>query len=237
MKKTKIAAMSDIHIGRFDVDYTEHFKKVSQLAEILIICGDLTDHGEAEEADELVKQLAVCTIPVVTVLGNHDYETGEEKLLIHKLKERKIYVLSGTSAIIGDIGFAGIKGFCGGFDQYTLASWGEKEIKDFVRVGVEESLQLEKALSELNTQKKIVVMHYSPISDTVKGEPLELYPFLGCSRLVTPINRFKPDYVFHGHAHHGTFKGKTIDGIPVYNVSVPIVTKENNNIPYHIVEV
>ncbi len=223
MKKTRIAAMADLHIGREGHDYSEDFKELSLEADILVLCGDLTDRGSEEQTLELIQQLTSCKVPVICVLGNHDYEGEEEDRVTQLLQENKIHVLNGTSTVVEEIGFAGIKGFCGGFDSFTLAPWGERAIKEFVHESIQDSLQLEKALSELDTKKKVVLLHYSPISATVKGEPLELYPFLGCSRLISPIHRLHPDVVFHGHAHHGTHEGKTLQGdIPVYNVSVPV---------------
>lgn len=236
MKKTRIAALADLHIGKIEIDWNTIFREISEQADILVLCGDLTDHGTIEQCHVLIKHLSNCTIPVVGVLGNHDYENGEEETIKHIMKETGYSILDGESVIIHDIGFAGIKGFAGGFDTYTLAAWGEKTIKDFVKESMNESLKLEKALSELSTEKKVGLLHYSPISQTVEGEPKELYPFLGCTRLVYPLEREKVNTIFHGHAHHGTYSGKTQQGIPVYNVSLSILQKRIEKTPYTIIE-
>ena len=230
--------MADLHVGKLELDFPAIFKEISQKAEVLALCGDLTDHGKKDEMELLIKHLSVCSIPIVAVLGNHDYESGEETKLMDLLLENNIKVLNGESTEINNVGFAGIKGFAGGFDSYTLAPWGEKAIKDFVQESVNDSLQLEKALSEISVEKKVVIMHYAPISATIKGEALELYPYLGCSRFASPLHRYKPNIVFHGHAHHGTHKGITAqEDIPVYNVSINVVSKLKEKKPYAIIEV
>lgn len=237
MKKIKIAALADVHIGKNEIDFNDTFKEISEKADILVLCGDLTDRGQPEEMKQLISQLNNCSIPVVAVLGNHDYESGKEKEIKTLFKNSGYTILDGESTVVKDIGFAGIKGFAGGFDSFTLAAWGEKTIKDFVQDSVNESLKLEKALSDLSTEKKVVLMHYSPIAATVEGEPKELYPFLGCSRLVNPIDRDKVSVVLHGHAHHGTYEGKTQQGVPVYNVSLSILQNKERNKNYTIIEV
>ena len=233
----KIAAVSDIHIGRPGFTHVESFKKISQEADVLLLCGDLTDRGTEEQAQILIEELKSCTIPVVAVFGNHDYDKGKEKSLEKILKNANVCVLDGEYTVIGDVGFAGIKGFAGGFDQTMLTSFGEKQIKDYVRESVNNALALESALSQLHTEKKVVLLHYAPISQTVEGEPREIFPFLGSSHLLSPLHRFKVNVVFHGHAHHGTSEGKTEQGIPVYNVAYPLLTKINPEKPYVIVEV
>ena len=123
------------------------------------------------------------------------------------------------------IGFAGVKGFAGGFGDRALQPWGEYILKRFVHEAVEESLKLESALAKLRTPQRIVLCHYSPIAETVQGEPAEIIPFLGSSRLEEPINRYGVTAVFHGHAHHGTPEGRTRDGVPVYNVARPLLRR------------
>ncbi len=237
MKKIKIAAMADLHVGKSEIDFSMVFKEVSEKADVLVLCGDLTNTGTIEETELLITQLKNCSIPVIGVLGNHDYESGMEDKVISLLKEAGHTILNGESIVIKDIGFAGIKGFAGGFDSYTLAAWGEKTIKDFVKESYNEALQLERALSDIKTDKKVVLMHYAPISQTIEGEPKELYPFLGCSRLVDPIERDHVQVVFHGHAHHGTYAGKTQQNTPVYNVSLSIIQKLFEGKYYSIIEV
>lgn len=233
-----IAAMADVHMSDHKKgSYVEIFKKLSKKAEVLIIAGDLTDHGTTEEAEMLLEELQACSIPVVMVLGNHDYDKNQQNKIIAVLQTEKTHVLKGTTCIINDIGFAGIKGFGGGFEERMTSPIGEQIMKNFVQESVEDVMKLEHALQELRTEKKIVVMHYSPIKATVEGEPLEIYPFLGCSRLENPINNLKPNIVFHGHAHHGAHEGKTRGNIFVYNVSFPVLLDKNPQMPYALIEV
>ncbi|MFL5731364.1 MAG: metallophosphoesterase [Cytophagaceae bacterium] len=225
-KKTRIAAVGDIHVHENDRGkWTEYFRAVSKDADVLVICGDLTDTGHVKEAEVLSGELKACTIPVVLVLGNHDYEADQQDAIKHTLLAERIFVLDGESAVIGNVGFAGVKGFGGGFDNHMLPYWGEKMNKDYVQESVNESLKLDRALARLDEPdlKKIVITHYSPIKETVIGEPESIFPFLGSSRLAESINRREVTAAFHGHAHIGTFQGKTSQGIPVFNVSKPVL--------------
>jgi Icc-related predicted phosphoesterase len=137
---------------------------------------------------------------------------------------------------IETVGFAGTKGFCGGFDRAALAPWGEKTIKAFVHETIEEALKLESGLGRLRTEHRIAVTHYAPIRTTVEGEPPEIFAFLGSSRLAEPLDRFEVAAAVHGHAHNGTFQGRTVRGIPVYNVAMPIMRRMNAERPYHVIE-
>lgn len=237
MKNTKIAAIADLHVGKNEIDFGVLFKELSEKADILALCGDLTDRGTLEEAHLLLSHLTHCNIPVVGVLENHDYENNQQEELKQLFKESGYTILDGESTVIKEIGFAGIKGFAGGFDSFTLAAWGEKTIKDFVKESFNESLKLEKALSDLTTEKKVALLHYAPISQTIIGEPKELYPFLGCTRLVYPIERDNVSVVLHGHAHHGRYEGKTQQGIPVFNVSISVLQTREEQTNYTIIEV
>src|SRR6185503_2391091 len=162
-------------------------------------------------------------IPVLAVLGNHDVESGKEKDLVDILTDAGVVVLDGTSYEIDGVGFAGVKGFAGGFGRRALGAWGEKIIKDFVHETINESLKLEAALARLRTPQKIAVLHYSPIQATVNGEPPEIVAFLGSSRLEEPIDRYRVNAVFHGHAHRGSAEGRTKANTPVYNVAMPVL--------------
>jgi Icc-related predicted phosphoesterase len=241
-KKTRIAAVGDVHFREVDKGkWSDYFKEISVKADVLVIAGDLTDTGDESEAQVLADELKTCTIPVVAVLGNHDYEKGRHKLIRQILSKQGVHILDGESIVIDSIGFAGVKGFGGGFDRHMLSFFGEGAMKAFVQEAVDEALHLDRALSRLEAEqrdiKKIAVLHYSPIKETVIGEPEPIYPFLGCSRLVEPLNRHKVIAAFHGHAHVGSLLGQTTDGIRVYNVAKPILLKEGFKSPYYLLEV
>lgn len=241
-KKTRIAAVADVHFKETDKGkWTEYFKEISAKADVLVIAGDLTDTGDETEAQVLADELKSCTVPIVAVLGNHDYEKGRHKLIRQILLKQGVHILDGESVVISDVGFAGVKGFGGGFDRHMLSFFGEGAMKAFVQEAVDEALHLDRALSRLDAEqrdiKKIAVLHYSPIRETVVGEPEPIYPFLGCSRLAEPLNRHKVLAAFHGHAHIGSLHGQTTDGIKVYNVAKPILMKEGYKCPYYLLEV
>jgi Icc-related predicted phosphoesterase len=238
-KKIRIAALGDLHYGKTSQGSLQSLLAlVSQAADILLICGDLTDYGHPEEAQLLAKELNTgLKIPIITVLGNHDYESGQAKEVAQIFEAVGIKVLDGEACEVLGIGFAGVKGFAGGFGQRVLAPWGEAAVKSFVQESLAEALKLETALSRLRTERRFAVLHYAPIQATVEGEPHEIFPFLGCSRLEEPLNRYPLDGVFHGHAHHGQLRGKTKSGVPVYNVSLPLMAKTNAEQPFHLEEV
>jgi Icc-related predicted phosphoesterase len=232
----RIAATADMHYGKHSRGTLhEAFAEISSSADILLLCGDLTDYGLPEEAEALVADIrAAVRIPIIAVLGNHDFESGQEELLCKVLDEAGINVLNGEAIEIEGVGFAGIAGFGGGFGRRMLNAWGEPLIKQFVQESITHAVRLEQALVKLQTERKIVVLHYSPIRATLQGEDPEIYAFLGSSRLEEPVNRFRVNAVFHGHAHNGILDGKTSYGIPVYNVSAPALRKTGK--PYRIVE-
>jgi Icc-related predicted phosphoesterase len=236
----RIAAIADIHVKKTSQGMMQPiFAKVSESADVLLICGDLTDYGTIEEARILVKDIgASLRVPAIAVLGNHDFESGKQEEITKMLSDAGVTMLDGDSHEIRGVGFAGVKGFGGGFGRRAIGSWGEDTIKTFVREGIDEALKLEKALQRLRTPTKIVVLHYAPIHATVEGEPPEIYPFLGCSRLEDPIDRYRAAYVFHGHAHRGTPEGKTKGNATVYNVAMPLMTnKFPDQPPFRIIEV
>jgi len=241
-KKLRIAAVGDIHVRETDKGkWADYFKEVSKQADILVICGDLTDTGDEGEAQVLSEELRACSIPVVGVLGNHDFEKGRHKLIRQVVQRDNVHILDGEAIVIQGIGFAGVKGFGGGFDNHQLSMFGEGAMKAFVQEAVDEALRLDRALARLDAEhavsKKIVILHYSPIRETVVGEPEPIYPFLGCSRLAEPLNRREIVAAFHGHAHVGTLEGKTSSGVKVFNVSKPILVKAGYQFPFFIVEV
>jgi Icc-related predicted phosphoesterase len=240
--KTRIAAVGDVHVRDTDKGkWVEHFKEASKQADVLVLCGDLTDTGDELEAQVLADELKACTIPIIAVLGNHDYEKGRHKLIRQILHKDGIYVLDGESVVINGVGFAGVKGFGGGFDNHMLSMFGEGAMKAFVQEAVDEALHLDRALARLDQDyedlKKIAVLHYSPIKETVLGEPEAIFPFLGSSRLAEPLNRRNVVAAFHGHAHVGTFEGATSSGVKVFNVAKNILAKQGNPHPFFIYEV
>jgi Icc-related predicted phosphoesterase len=235
----RVAAIADLHYGRAAApgSLLPLFTQVNQHADVLVICGDLTDFGLAEEARGLARELSALKIPSVAVLGNHDFESSQQDEMRSILTEAGVAVLDGDSTEILGIGFAGIKGFAGGFGRRALGPWGEDIIKQFVHEAVGEALKLESALARLRTEKKIAVLHYSPIQETVEGEPLEIFPFLGCSRLEEPLARYPVTAVFHGHAHHGRPEGHTVKGTPVFNVSMTLMNEYFPQRPFRVIEI
>jgi Icc-related predicted phosphoesterase len=220
----RIAAVADLHCSKaFQGTLQPLFTGIVERADVLLLCGDLTDYGLPEEARVLGRELNALKVPVVAVLGNHDFESGKQGEVKQILIDSGVQMLDGDACEVHGIGFAGVKGFAGGFGERALGPWGEETIKQFVHEAVNEALKLEAALARLRTPQRIAVLHYSPIEATVKGEPLTIYPFLGSSRLEEPINRYPVSAVFHGHAHHGTLEGRTRGDVPVYNVALPLL--------------
>ena len=236
----RIAAVADIHVKKTSQGmFQPLFAAATEAADVLLLCGDLTDFGTIEEAKVLAKEITTSLrIPALAVLGNHDFESGKEKELTDILTDAGVTVLDGDAHEIRGVGFAGAKGFGGGFGRRQLGAWGEKIIKDFVHEAIEEALKLEAALSRLRTPQKIGVLHYSPIHATVDGEPPEIMPFLGSSRLEEPLDRYRVTTVFHGHAHRGSLEGRTKAGAPVYNVAMPLLQASfPDQPPIRIVEI
>jgi uncharacterized protein len=233
----RVAAIGDLHVTETAVrPYRELFAEIADKADVLALAGDLTNVGNAKEAEILAEDLRACTVPIVGVLGNHDHECGRADAVKETLAEAGVHFLEGHVYEIHGVGFAGAKGFCGGFGNRMLSGFGEDGIKKFVAEGVDEAMKLENALRFMPpTDRKVVVLHYAPIAATVEGEPPEIYPFLGSSRLAEVIDRFRVTAVFHGHAHRGAHRGETAKGIPVYNVA-QMIPKESGR-PYALIEV
>jgi Icc-related predicted phosphoesterase len=223
----RIAAVGDIHLGNAGYGPATQalLGRVAELADVLALCGDLTDRGDPEEARQLARALATVGVPTVAVLGNHDHETGKPEEVSRILSEAGVHVLDGDTVDIYGVGFAGVKGFAGGFGRRALGPWGENMVKLFVQEALHEALKLETALGRLRTPRRVVLLHYAPIVGTVEGEPPEIYTYLGSSRLEEPLNRYPVDAVFHGHAHNGQPEGKTIGNTPVYNVSMALLQR------------
>jgi Predicted phosphoesterases, related to the Icc protein len=228
--------MGDLHVREDSTtSYRDLFAEVSKEADVLVLTGDLTDLGKPREAEILAQDLKTCSIPVVGVLGNHDYECGTPDEVTHILREAGMRVLDGQSCEIDGVGFVGVKGFAGGFGRRMLGSFGEPAIKQFVGEAMNETIKLENAMRQVRARRSVVILHYAPIVETIESEPLEIYPFLGSSRLAETIDRFKVSAIVHGHAHRGRFEGRTPGGQPVYNVAKHI--EKPTGKPYAILEV
>jgi Icc-related predicted phosphoesterase len=213
------------------------FGQINAAADVVVICGDITDHGLPDEATMLAREVPQSLrLPTVAVLGNHDYESGRATEVRTILRDAGLQMLDGDSCEVHGVGFAGTKGFCGGFGPRALGSWGEPMIKQFVQEAVGEALKLESALFRLRMASRIALLHYSPVTSTLDGEPLEIYPFLGSSRLEEPLERYSVSAAFHGHAHRGKPEGRTTKGVPVFNVSWPLLQKIHPERPFHVLE-
>ncbi|OHV79900.1 metallophosphoesterase [Ensifer sp. LCM 4579] len=235
MSKTKVAAVADLHVKEDgSVSCTELFSEISRVADVLVIAGDLTDLGKPAEAELLAADLKSCTVPVVAVLGNHDHQCNAVEEISAILMKAGVHLLNGQAVEIAGVGFAGTKGFVGGFGRHMLGSFGEPAIKAMVSETVDEAMRLENAMRKISTRHSVVVLHYAPIAETVAGEPEAIYPFLGCSRLAETIDRFRVSAVVHGHAHRGTYRGNTPGGAPVYNVAAHV--EKPSGRPYAILE-
>lgn len=229
-RQLRIAAVGDMH---FDVERAAElrgmFSGLREQADVLVLPGDLTTHGRPEQMREFVTLLGDVDIPIVAVLGNHDVEAGAVGEVVAILRDRGVHVLDGETVEIAGVGFAGVKGFGGGFGRGALGPFGEPEYKQFVQAALDEALKLENALRTLRTETRVAVLHYAPIIDTLAGEPEMIWPFLGSSRLLPPIDTYGASVVFHGHAHTGAAEGRTPTGIPVYNVSLPLLRRGGCN--------
>jgi Icc-related predicted phosphoesterase len=237
--RVRIAAIADLHYSRTSQGAMQPMlARIADDADILLICGDLTDYGLPEEARLLAREISgAVKVPLVAVLGNHDYESGAASEVRAILSDAGIVVLDGETCEVHGVGFAGVKGFAGGFGRGTLGPWGEQAVKAFVREAVDEALKLETALARLRTPHRIALLHYAPVAATVEGEPREIYPFLGCSRLEEPLTRYPVTAVFHGHAHHGRPEGRTRTGAPVFNVSLSLMRAIDPERPYRVIEI
>jgi Icc-related predicted phosphoesterase len=243
--KIKIEALGDIHIKETSKDSLQSIvRSVNADADLLLLCGDLTNLGLPEEADVLIEELKQSQVPVLAVFGNHDYESDMQDVLRKKLLNHRVIVLEGDEYIFEKderkIGFTGIKGFGGGFNPNMWGRFGEKEQKAFYDAIETEVQRLEIGLNSMQNKEldeQIVLLHFSPIRATLEGDVVELYPFLGSSRLEEVIDRYDVTAVFHGHSHFGSPEGKTAKGIPVYNVALPLMQKLTPDKPYKILEI
>ncbi len=234
----RIAALADIHFSPPAYDRIRTvMERVRDEADLLIIAGDLTNYGRVQEMESLLNALVRLRIPIVAVLGNHDYESGQEGELMRMMTAEGIKVLDGTAYERDGVGFAGTKGFIGGFGRGALTAFGEPQIKLIVQAAVDEALKLERALAQIRTEKRVVVLHYAPILSTVVGESPEIYPYLGTSRLSEVVDRNGANFIVHGHAHHGVREGKTVSGIPVYNVALHLLQAQDPPRAYRVFDI
>jgi Icc-related predicted phosphoesterase len=234
----RIAALADLHFTPAAYEGIKTLmERVRDEADVMVLAGDLTNYGKASEMEPLLNVLVRLRLPVVAVLGNHDYESGQEAELMKMMTEEGIKVLDGTAYERDGVGFAGTKGFIGGFGRGVLTAFGEPEIKRIVQASIDEALKLERAMSQLRTEKRVVVMHYAPVIGTVTGEPAEIFPYLGTSRLAEVVDRHGANLIIHGHAHHGAREGKTVGGVPVYNVALHLLQAQQPPAAYRLFEV
>ncbi len=234
----RIAATADLHFAPQNATtLRDQFARVRDDADVLVVAGDLTNYGQPSEMEPLLNTLVRLRIPTVAVLGNHDYESEQSAELMRMMTSDGIKVLDGSAYERDGVGFAGTKGFVGGFGRGALTAFGEPEIKAFVRASIDEALKLERAMSQLRTTKRVVVLHYAPIAATAEGEAPEIFPFLGTSRLAEVIDRHGADLVVHGHAHNGKLNGRTTGGIPVHNVAITLLQSQQAPAGYRIFEV
>jgi Icc-related predicted phosphoesterase len=233
----RLAAVADIHLSAENHERdVHHFLPVNDLADALVIAGDFTNHGMPEEMRGVLAVLEHIRIPIIAVLGNHDHESGHQDELAGMLRVSGVHLLDGHCFEIDGIGFAGTKGFCGGFAPYELMPFGEQGIKTFVEIAEREAIKLDYGLAQSNAAKKITITHYSPIKETIVGEPEPIFPFLGSSRLERVLTTHKPVLALHGHAHKGTFSADTSAGVRVCNVALPILRQRGEKHPFAIFE-
>jgi Icc-related predicted phosphoesterase len=236
--KLRIAAIGDLHVMEDDVaPYRELFTEASAEADVLVLCGDLTNFGKIREAEILADDIRICSIPVLGVLGNHDYECGQPEKICEILHDAGMKILDEQAIEIEGVGFAGVKGFLGGFGRGELAPFGEPIVKAFVDEALNEARKLENGLRSLRSERSVAVLHYSPTVETLEGEPPAIFQYLGSARLADAIDRFDHvKAVVHGHAHHGRYEGRTPRGVPVYNVA-QFVLQPLFGKPYVVIEV
>jgi Icc-related predicted phosphoesterase len=224
----RIAAVGDIHYDRKSQGrLSKYNKKLAECADLLLIAGDLTQVGTPEEVSVLADDLKGAPVPVVAILGNHDYQSNQQGQVIEILTQAGVTVLDGSSVVLNvrgqTIGIVGLKGFGGGFVGACGSDFGEPEMKNFIRFTKSQADILRHGLEGLDTDYKIALMHYSPCEETLLGEKKEIYPFLGSYLLAEAIDAGGADIAFHGHAHHGVEKGVTPGGVPVRNVALPVI--------------
>jgi Icc-related predicted phosphoesterase len=226
----RVAAVGDVHFAEDTRGHLlPHWSRLRECADVFLLSGDLTNLGNRAQASALAQELEAVKVPVVAVLGNHDYHAGEPELVRRILERAGVKVLEGESLTLRigghTLGIAGAKGFGGGFAGACGHAFGEPEMKSFMWVTERAALELEASLRELHTDYRVALLHYSPVKDTLAGERLEIFPFLGSYRLAEALDRAGADLCIHGHAHNGAQKGLTPRGIPVRNVAMPLIKR------------
>jgi Icc-related predicted phosphoesterase len=224
----RVAAVGDVHFAS-DVAGTlrPQLAKVHEEADVLLLAGDLTRLGLPEEAEVLAAELEVVQVPMVAVLGNHDLHSDREKEVVDVLADAGVQVLEGDATTLDlggrSLGIAGVKGFGVGFPGASASDFGEPEMKAFVATARDAADRLRSALASLDADRTIALTHYAPVEDTLRGERLEIWPFLGCYLLAEAIDAAGADLALHGHAHGGTEKGMTPGGVHVRNVAQAVI--------------
>jgi Icc-related predicted phosphoesterase len=226
----RVAAVGDVHIGTDCAGQLRpHFEHLAERADVLLLAGDLTRRGEPEEAAVLADELRGLPVPALAVLGNHDHHAGAVDVVVRRLQDVGVQVLEGGSAVVevdgARLGVAGAKGFGGGFAGACGSEFGEPEMKAFMAHTRQVAAGLEAGLRSLETDVRVALLHYSPVEATLRGERLEIYPFLGSYLLAEAVDRAGADLVVHGHAHNGTERGVTAAGVPVRNVAQPVLRR------------
>lgn len=227
----RIAATGDVHFGEDSAgSLRPSLERIDRDADVLLIAGDLTKYGDPAQAEVLAQEVKDLPVPVVTVLGNHDYHSDRQDEVREILERVGVTVLEGEYVVLdvdgADVGIAGGKGFGGGFAGSSGTEFGEPQMKAFIRHSMTLAENLERALTEIqDVDMKVALMHYSPVRDTLEGEPPEIFPFLGTFLLAEAVDRTGVDLALHGHAHHGSEKGVTPGGVNVRNVAVPVLRR------------
>ncbi|MFI6073450.1 metallophosphoesterase [Actinoplanes sp. NPDC051343] len=229
----RIAAVGDVHVDKDVVGrYRPALEELPERADALLVAGDLTRHGTIDEAKCFATEFGGLGVPVVVVLGNHDHQSDQQDAVTKTIEDAGITVLEGAATVLElhghRLGIAGTKGFGGGFAGACASNFGEREMKDFVATTERYAASLGEALRSVQCDALVALTHYAPVPETLVGEPLEIYAFLGCYQLGQAIDSAPTALALHGHAHHGSERGRTPGGVPVRNVAHPVIKQAYN---------
>lgn len=224
----RVAAVGDVHVGPDSAAiFRDQLSSVHERADVLLLAGDLTKSGAIDEAEALANVLRDVDVRIVAVLGNHDHHSDHQEDVARILRDAGVLILEGDGTVVetddGTLGVAGVKGFGGGFTGASGSEFGEQEMKVFIRHTKDRADALERALEQLDADVRIALMHYSPVRETLQGEPPEIFPFLGSYLLAEAIDRAGADLAVHGHAHRGKEHGVTPGGVNVRNVAQTVI--------------